>query len=195
MNESHSRGFVCDVRDSKIVDNTLDSIFKTIGTPSLLVNGAGIAIDSLLVRMKDEDLHNMVETNLLGTIWLSRGVAKQMIRAGQAGCIVSIGSVIGSIGQAGQVGYSATKSALVGMTHSMAKELASRNIRVNLIAPGFIETDMTAQLLAQRGEALTKTIPLKRIGTVHDVVNAVKFVVENDYMTGQVVTVDGGLSL
>lgn len=160
----------------------------------VLVNNAGITKDMLLMRMKKEDFEQVIDTNLVGTFNVTKNVIPFMMKA-RTGRIINISSVVGISGNAGQTNYSASKAGIIGFTKSLAKELASRNILVNAVAPGFIETDMTDVLKDEIKEGISKTIPLKRMGTTQDVANVVKFLASDDssYITGQVISVDGGM--
>lgn len=161
----------------------------------ILINNAGITRDSLLIRMKEEDWDEVIKINLKGTFNCSKAVAKYMMRQKSTDKIVNISSVIGLVGNIGQVNYAASKAGIIGLTKSMAKELALRNINVNAIAPGFIETDMTKKLPEKVIQDLQQRIPLKRLGTVEDIAKVVYFLVSDaaNYITGQVINVDGGM--
>lgn len=169
---------------------TLDK-FKKI---DILVNNAGITRDSLLVRMSESDWDLVLDVNLKGAFNCTRAVSKIMMKQ-RAGCIVNIASIIGIMGNAGQANYAASKGGLIAFTKSIAKELASRNVRANAIAPGFIQTDMTAKLSGELKDAMLKEIPLGKLGAVQDVANLALFLVSDGsaYITGQVVQVDGGM--
>ena len=160
----------------------------------VLVNNAGITKDMLLMRMKQEDFKQVIDTNLVGTFNVTKNVVPYMMKA-RSGRIINISSVVGISGNAGQTNYAASKAGIIGFTKSLAKEVASRNILVNAIAPGFIQTDMTNILKENVKDEIAKTIPLKRMGTAKDVANVVKFLVSEDssYITGQVIQVDGGM--
>ncbi len=160
----------------------------------VLVNNAGITKDMLLMRMKKEDFEDVIDINLVGTFNVTKNVIQYMLKA-RAGRIINISSVVGISGNAGQTNYSASKAGIIGFTKSLAKEVASRNILVNAIAPGFIKTDMTEVLSENVKEEIQKNIPLKRIGEAKDVANLVKFLSseESSYITGQVINVDGGM--
>ena len=165
-----------------------------LGSIDVLVNNAGITKDMLLMRMKKEDFEQVIDTNLVGTFNVTKNVISYMMKA-RKGNIVNISSVVGISGNAGQTNYSASKAGIIGFTKSLAKEVASRNIRVNAVAPGFIETNMTDVLKDEIKLEIAKNIPLGRMGTSQDVANAVKFLVSEDssYITGQVLQVDGGM--
>jgi len=186
----------CDVSDSESVNKAVASILEQRGRVDFLINAAGINKDSLLLRSRDSDIEATLSTNLLGAIFMSRAVLKTMIQQKQ-GSIVNIGSVVGTGGQIGQVAYAASKAGLVGLTKSLAKEVGSRGIRVNCLAPGFIETDMTKDIAAEKRDQLIQRIPLQTFGQPEDVASVVAFLCSEDsrYITGQVMGVDGGLSL
>lgn len=189
-------GFACDVSDSAAVDSLFDSIVSDLGTPSVLVNNAGITKDTLILRMKDEDWDRVLQVNLKGAFNTTRAVAKPMMKA-RYGRIVNISSVVGLHGAAGQANYAASKAGLIGLTLATAKELGSRGITCNAIAPGFIETDMTTDLPAEFREYVEKTAPAGRLGKPEDIAPAILFLASTDaaYITGQTLTVDGGLFL
>ena len=164
------------------------------GVIDVLVNNAGITKDMLLMRMKEEDFRAVIDVNLVGTFNVTKNVIPYMMKA-RSGRIINISSVVGVSGNAGQTNYSASKAGIIGFTKSLAKEVASRNILVNAVAPGFIETDMTDVLKDEVKEEIAKNIPLKRMGIAEDVANVVKFLASNEssYVTGQVINVDGGM--
>ncbi|XP_028300764.1 carbonyl reductase family member 4 [Gouania willdenowi] len=187
----------CDVSKEEEVRRTFESICQTSGNITYLVNAAGINRDSLLVRTRAEDMLSLLHTNLLGSMLTCRAALRSMLQAqaqaqAQGAAIVNIGSVVALKGNPGQCVYSASKAGLEGFTRSLAKEVASRNIRVNLLAPGFIHTDMTAGM---KEEDVARSIPLRRFGKVEEVAQAVLFLLESPYITGQVLVVDGGLQL
>jgi 3-oxoacyl-[acyl-carrier protein] reductase len=158
------------------------------------VNNAGIAVDQLVVRLKDEDWNRQLQVNLTGTFNLIRAAARPMMKA-RRGAIVNVTSVVGEMGNAGQAAYAAAKAGQIGLTKSVARELASRNIRVNAVAPGFIDTDMTAALPEAARQKLLEAIPLARLGAGDDVANAVAFLASEEaaYVTGEVLRVNGGM--
>ncbi len=191
-----AKAYACDVSQSEAVDALFASIVNELGTPAVLVNNAGINRDTLLIRMKDEDWDKVVDVNLKGTFLCIRAVARVMMKA-RYGRIVNISSVVGQTGAAGQANYAASKAGLFGLTMSIAKELGSRGITCNAVAPGFIETDMTEDLPAEMRESVVKTAPAGRLGTPADIAPAVLFLASEEaaYVTGQTITVDGGLTL
>ncbi len=191
-----SRGYGCDVSDALAVEETFNKIQGEMGTPSVLVNNAGITRDTLLMRMKDDDWDRVMDVNLKGTFLCIRAVTRAMMKA-RYGRIVNLSSVIGLSGGAGQANYSASKAGVIGLTKSIAKELGSRGITCNAIAPGFIETDMTEELSAEMRENVIKTAPAGRLGVAADIVGPVLFLSSDaaSYITGQTLTVDGGLIL
>ena len=162
----------------------------------ILVNNAGITRDGLILRMKDADFDAVIDANLKGSFYMMRGVAKKMLRA-KKGSIVNISSVVGLMGNAGQVNYAASKAGIIGMTKSLAKELAVKNIRVNAVAPGMIESDMTKDLPEEAKKNMLSAIPLGRIGQAKEVADLVAFLAgeESSYITGQVICVDGGMAM
>uniref|UniRef100_A0A8C3YJ65 3-oxoacyl-[acyl-carrier-protein] reductase n=1 Tax=Catagonus wagneri TaxID=51154 RepID=A0A8C3YJ65_9CETA len=181
----------CDVAKEQDVQRTFEEIEKNLGPVDFLVNAAGINRDSLLVRTSTEDMLCQLQTNLLGSMLTCKAAVKTMIKQ-QGGSIVNIGSVVGLKGNPGQSVYSASKGGLVGFSRALAKEVAGKKIRVNVVAPGFVHTDMTKDL---KEEHLTSRIPLGRFGDPLDVAHAVLFLLESPYITGHVLAVDGGLQL
>jgi 3-oxoacyl-[acyl-carrier protein] reductase len=190
----NGRGIVLNVTDAAAIDAALKDIEAKEGAVAILVNNAGITRDTLLMRMKDEDWDAVMDTNLKSVFRLSRVVSRSMMKA-RFGRIVNIGSVVGSMGNAGQVNYAAAKAGLIGLTKSLAAELGSRNITVNLVAPGFIDTDMTQALPEAQRTKLVEMIPAGRLGTPDDIAHAVKFLCENgaSYVTGTTIHVNGGM--
>jgi len=188
-------GIRADITIFKEVESMVKEIINKFGKIDILVNNAGIIRDSLLIRMKEEDWDAVININLKGTFNCSKTVAKYMMRQKSGGKIVNISSVIGLVGNIGQANYAASKAGIIGLTKSIAKELALRNINVNAIAPGFIETDMTKRLSEKVRKDLQQQIPLKRLGTVKDIAKVVYFLVSDNanYITGQVINVDGGM--
>jgi 3-oxoacyl-[acyl-carrier protein] reductase len=182
------------VSDSASVDQAFEEIIKAKGAVHILVNNAGIAKDSLFMRMKDEEWDDTLNTNLKGAALCARSVVRPMMKA-REGVIINISSVVGQMGNAGQAAYSASKAGLIGLTKTLAKELASRNIRVNCVAPGFIDTEMTHDLPAMAKEEMLKSIPLGRMGNGKEIADAVVFLASSKsaYITGQVLGVNGGM--
>ena len=183
-----------DVSDKDADAALIDTIIKTYGKIDILVNNAGITRDNLMLRMKEDDFDAVIDTNLRSVFYLTKAAAKSMMKK-RTGRIINMSSVVGLTGNAGQVNYAAAKAGVLGITKSAAKELASRGITVNAVAPGFIETDMTDVLSDTVKESLLHEIPLKRMGEPKDVANAVLFLASDQsaYITGQVIHVDGGL--
>lgn len=191
-----ARGYACDVSNTEVVEEVFNRIQSELGTPAVLVNNAGITRDTLLMRMKDDDWDRVIDVNLKGTFLCIRAVTRAMMKA-RYGRIVNLSSVIGQTGAAGQSNYAASKAGVIGLTMSVAKELGSRGITCNAVAPGFIETDMTEDLSPEMRESVVKTAPAGRLGTADDIVGAVLFLASDaaSYITGQTLTVDGGLTL
>jgi 3-oxoacyl-[acyl-carrier protein] reductase len=183
-----------DVSDSQAVEAAFSDIAKIHGPVQVLVNNAGINVDSLIIRLKDEDLDRVMNVDLKGAIYCTREAAKQMMRA-RKGSIIQISSVIGEMGNAGQAAYSAAKAGLLGFSKSVAKELGSRGVRVNVITPGFIATEMTESLTEDQKQAIVRNIPLGAIGLPEDIAGSVAFLASEDsrYITGQVIGVNGGM--
>ena len=183
-----------DVANFENCENFVKQVIERFGQIDVLVNNAGITKDMLLMRMKKEDFEQVIDTNLVGTFNVTKNVVPYMMKA-LSGRIINISSVVGISGNAGQTNYSASKAGIIGFTKSLAKEIASRNILVNAVAPGFIETNMTDVLKDDVKQEIAKNIPLKRMGTTQDVANVVKFLASDDssYITGQVINVDGGM--
>lgn len=186
--------YQADVSKRVEVHNMVKFILDKYKKIDVLVNNAGITKDMLLMRMKKEDFEQVIDTNLVGTFNVTKNVVPYMMKA-RSGRIINISSVVGISGNAGQTNYSASKAGIIGFTKSLAKEIASRNILVNAVAPGFIETNMTDVLKDDVKQEIAKNIPLKRMGTTQDVANVVKFLASDDssYITGQVINVDGGM--
>lgn len=183
-----------DVADTGACAKAVDEVVKEFGRLDVLVNNAGVAIDGLLVRFKDEDWDRTLDTNLKGAFALMRAASRPMMKQ-KGGAIVNVSSVVGEMGNAGQAAYAASKAGLIGLTKSVARELASRNIRVNCVTPGFITTDMTAGLDAGLKEKMIAAIPLSRIGNAEEVAAAVAFLASDaaSYITGEVLKVNGGM--
>ncbi|EKD45747.1 MAG: 3-oxoacyl-(Acyl-carrier-protein) reductase [uncultured bacterium] len=187
-------GFVMDVTKQDSIENCMELIAKKYGSPSILINNAGITRDNLMLRMSQEEWDQVIATNLTSVFRLSRICIRDMVKA-RFGKIVNISSVIGYTGNAGQANYAATKAGVVAFSKALALEVASRNITVNCIAPGFIETDMTKKLSDEQREKLLSVIPMKRIGQPDDIANAVEFLVSDSssYITGTTIHVNGGM--
>jgi 3-oxoacyl-[acyl-carrier protein] reductase len=199
--EIESRGrravaIACDISSGEAVAAMFEKVLADLGGCDILVNNAGITRDNLIVRMSDDEWDTVIRVNLKGSFNCARVAAKHFMRQ-RSGRIVNVSSVVGIMGNAGQVNYSASKAGLIGMTKSLAKELASRGVTVNAIAPGFIDTEMTRSLPEKARESLTSVIPLKRLGEVGDVAGLVAFLVSDaaGYITGQVIKVDGGMAM
>lgn len=186
----------CNVADSTQVKELMETAVQRFGRIDILVNNAGITRDGLMLTMKESDFDQVVETNLKGTFLCMKAVARQMIKQ-RYGRIINLSSVVGLHGNAGQVNYAASKAGVIGMTKSLAKELASRGVTVNAVAPGFMETDMTAALSEAARAATLAAVPMGRMGTAEDVAQAVAFLASDcaGYITGQVLGVDGGMGM
>lgn len=187
-------GIAMDVTDSAQITDGIKAVQQSLGGIAILVNNAGITRDNLLVRMKEEEWDTIMQTNLKAVYLLSRAVLRDMMKA-KNGRIINITSVVGATGNAGQTNYAAAKAGMIGFSKSLAKEIGSRNITVNCIAPGFIDTDMTRALSSEQQQALTQQIPLGRLGTPQDIAAAVAFLASPaaDYITGTTLHVNGGL--
>ena len=183
-----------DVANATEVEELISTVETKFSTIDILINNAGVTRDTLLMKMKESDWDSVISTNLKGTFNCTKAVTKKMIKQ-RSGKIVSTASVIGIVGNAGQANYAASKAGIIGFTKSIAKELGSRNINVNAVAPGYIQTDMTDNLSAEVKEGLMSSIPLKSLGTPEDVANMVAFLCTEEarYITGQVFNVDGGM--
>jgi 3-oxoacyl-[acyl-carrier protein] reductase len=191
--EGHA-GYACDVADADACRQLVEEVEAALGPIDILVNNAGVTRDNVLVRLKDEDWDEVHDTNLRGAFFMIRAVARGMMKR-RSGKIINIASVVGLTGNRGQSNYAASKAGLIGLTKSVALELASRGVQANAVAPGFIETDMTESLGEDARTALFERIPLGRIGAPADVAAAVRFLAGPgaDYVTGQVLVVDGGM--
>jgi len=189
-------GVQCDVTDPVQVEAAFAQVESSLGAVEVLIANAGITRDTLLMRMSDEDWDQVIATNLSGAFRVARRAARPMVR-GKFGRIVFVSSVVGMMGSAGQVNYAASKSGLVGMARSLARELGSRGITANVVAPGFIETDMTAELGEDLIKKYAEQIPLGRFGSVDDVAGTIEFLASDaaSYITGAVIPVDGGLGM
>jgi len=189
-----AKGFACDVSDPASVVGLVEDVEKTFGAVDILVNNAGITRDNLLMRLKDEDWDAVLDANLRGAFIAMRAASRGMMKR-RWGRIVNIASVVGLIGNKGQANYAASKAGLIGLSKSVARELASRNILTNVVAPGFIDTDMTSAMTPEARDMLSKQIPLERLGTPKDIAGLVAFLASEHaaYITGQVFVVDGGM--
>jgi 3-oxoacyl-[acyl-carrier protein] reductase len=189
-----ARGFACDIADTAAVNQLIADVETAFGSVDILVNNAGLTRDNIVPRLKDEDWQVVIDTNLRGAFATTRAATRGMMKR-RWGRIINIASVVGLTGNKGQANYAASKAGLIGLTKSVAKELASRNVLANVVAPGFIETDMTAKLPQDAREALSRQIPLERLGTVQDIAGMVAFLASEhaSYITGQVFVVDGGM--
>ena len=191
---SEARGYGCDVSDVAAVAGLVENVEKDFGALDILVNNAGLNRDNLLMRLKDDDWDAVLDANLRGAFVAMRSATRGMMKR-RWGRIINIASVVGVVGNKGQANYAASKAGLIGLTKSVAKELASRNILANVVAPGFIETDMTHAMTDEAKKTLFAQIPLERLGTPADVANLVTFLASDlaAYITGQVFIVDGGM--
>ncbi len=194
QNSLMGEGVILDVTDQGSIENLMAQLADKNKVPSILVNNAGITADNLLLRMEDDEWFSVIETNLNAVFRLSKACLKPMFRA-RWGRIISIGSVVGASGNAGQVNYTAAKSGIVGFSKSLAQEMGSRGITVNVVAPGFIDTDMTAALPDLVKEEMLKRIPLKRLGKPEDIAEVVAFLASDyaNYITGETIHVNGGM--
>ncbi len=185
-----------DVAVSQDCAKIVDEAVKTFGAVDILINNAGITRDNLLMRMTDEEFDQVIATNLRGTYSMMKAVSRVMMKS-RYGRIVNMSSVVGLMGNAGQVNYAASKAGVIGMSKSFAREIATRGITVNAIAPGFIQTEMTEALPEEAVKTLSESIPMKALGQVADVANAVAFLAkeESGYITGQIINVDGGMAM
>ena len=196
---SHSENIIFfsgDIADSNFVKITIEKVFKKWNKIDIMVNNAGINKDKILLRMKEQDWDTVINTNLKGCYNTMKSVSKYMLKQ-KSGKIINISSVIGQIGNSGQSNYAASKSGIEGLTRSLAVELGSRNININCIAPGYIETDMTNKLDKQILNNMKKNIPLNKLGTCNDIANLVCYLASDlsSYITGQVINVDGGMTI
>ena len=194
LENTNGEGMIMDVTNQESIDKAVSNIKEKYGVIYGLVNNAGITQDNLLMRMTDKEWSSVIDTNLTSLYRVTKSVVKDMMKA-RIGRIINIGSIVGLMGNAGQSNYSATKAGLLGFTKSLARELSSRNINVNSVSPGFIETDMTKALSSDQIEALTKNIPLGRIASPEEVSNVINFLLsdESSYITGENINVNGGL--
>jgi 3-oxoacyl-[acyl-carrier protein] reductase len=188
------KGLVCDVSNEESVTSVFKEVVKEFGRVDVLVNNAGITRDGLLMRMKAEDFDSVIAVNLRSAYLTTKAVVRTMLKQ-KFGRIINMASINGIVGQPGQANYAASKAGLIGMTKSNCKEFAAKNVTINAVAPGFIETEMTAKLAEETRAAYVEAVPMKSMGTPEDVANAVCFLASDEarYITGQVLGVDGGL--
>lgn len=186
--------FQANIADEDAVKQLIKQTVKEFGSIDILVNNAGITKDNLLIRMKEDEFDQVIQTNLKGTFLCTKAVSRQMMKQ-KSGRIINVASIVGVSGNPGQANYVAAKAGVIGLTKTTAKELASRNILVNAVAPGFISTDMTDQLSTEQQESLLQLVPLARLGKPEDVARVVRFLASEDanYITGQTIHIDGGM--
>jgi len=189
-----ARGFACDVADPASVTALVSAVEEAFGSVDILVNNAGLTRDNIMLRLKDDDWDAVIDANLRGAFVAIRSATRGMMKR-RWGRIINIASVVGLVGNKGQTNYAASKAGLIGLTKAVAKEFASRNILANAIAPGFIETDMTAAMTPEARKSLEGSIPLERLGSPNDIASMVAFLASEHagYITGQVLVVDGGM--
>jgi len=194
--DGDSDALVLNIADAAQTDSALKEFLQNYGTPRVVVNNAGITRDNLFLRMSDDEWGEVINTNLTGVFRVCKSMVKPMLKQ-KAGAIINISSIIGTTGNGGQANYAAAKAGLEGFSRSLAQEIASRNITVNCVAPGFIQTDMTEILPETQKEAILATIPGKRFGQVEEIAGAVAFLAGNDakYITGQTIHVNGGMNM
>ena len=183
-----------DVSDFDGAKGIIDQVLADFGKVDVLINNAGITRDGLIMRMKEEDYDAVLATNLKGTFNMCRHITQPMLKQ-RSGTIINMSSVVGLMGNAGQTNYAASKAGMIGLTKALARELASRHITVNAIAPGYVETEMTDVLSDKVKDAMLNQIPLKRFGQAKEIAQTVDFLINNKYMTGQVIEVNGGLNM
>lgn len=190
----NGKGYMLNVADAQSIDNVLAAIREEFGEIDILVNNAGITRDNLLMRMKDEEWQDILDTNLTSVFRLSKAVMRAMMKK-RFGRIISIGSVVGTMGNAGQANYAAAKAGLIGFSKSLAREIASRGITVNVVAPGFIETDMTRALTEDQRAGILTQVPASRLGDAKEIASAVAFLASDEagYITGETLHVNGGM--
>jgi 3-oxoacyl-[acyl-carrier protein] reductase len=194
LSATGGKGMMLNVSDASSISDVLKTITDEVGKISILVNNAGITRDNLLMIMKDDQWDDIIQTNLTSIFRLSKAVIRPMMKA-RTGRIINIGSVVGLTGNPGQTNYSAAKAAVMGFSKSLAREIGSRGITVNTVAPGFIDTDMTKELPEEQREALISQIPLNKLGDPQDIANAVAFLASDEaaYITGETINVNGGM--
>lgn len=191
-----AEGIFGDVGDAKFASQAVEKCVKRFGGVDILVNNAGITRDGLFIRMKEADFDDVIRVNLKGTFFMMQAASKVMMKK-RAGSIINLSSIVGLTGNAGQLNYAASKAGVIGITKSAAKELGSRKIRINAIAPGFIETDMTDSLTDKQKDAMLGAIPLRRLGGAQEIADGVLFLAsdESSYITGHTLTIDGGMAM
>lgn len=191
---ANGKGFALNVTDEKSIESTLDAIKAQYGDIDILVNNAGITRDNLLMRMKEEEWQDIIDTNLTSVFRLSKALMRTMMK-NRYGRIITVGSVVGTMGNAGQANYAAAKAGLIGFSKSLAREIASRGITVNVVAPGFIETDMTRALSDDQRSAILTQVPANRLGEATEIASAVAFLASDEasYITGETLHVNGGM--
>lgn len=187
-------GISGDISSSQDAKRMVNQAIEELGSIDILVNNAGVTKDGMALRMTEEDFESILKINLTGTFNMTQAVLKPMTKA-RSGAIINVSSVVGLIGNAGQANYAASKAGVIGFSKSIAREVAARNVRVNVIAPGFIESDMTAGLSEKIKDAMTGQIPMKRFGQADEVASVATFLASQEYMTGQVIALDGGLTM
>ena len=183
-----------DVSDNTDAKRMVEEAVEVLGSVDILINNAGITKDGMALRMSEEDFDAVLKINLTGTFNMTQAVLKPMTKA-RAGAIINLSSVVGLTGNAGQANYAASKAGVIGFSKSIAREVAARNVRVNVIAPGFIESDMTAVLSDKIKDAMMGQIPMKRFGQAEEVAEVAVFLAKQEYLTGQVLAIDGGLTM
>lgn len=183
-----------DVSSSVDAKRMIEKAIAELGSVDILVNNAGITNDKLMLKMTEDDFERVLKINLTGAFNMTQAILKSMMKSRQ-GAIINLSSVVGLVGNIGQVNYAASKAGLIGLTKSVAREVANRGIRVNAIAPGFIESDMTDAIPEKMKDAMIAQVPMKRIGTVEEVANVALFLAEQEYITGQVIAIDGGMTM
>ncbi|UQS82054.1 3-oxoacyl-[acyl-carrier-protein] reductase [Bombilactobacillus folatiphilus] len=186
--------FSADVTSMDSAKNLIAQIMEQVGHIDVVVNNAGITRDGLLNRMSEEDFNSVLQTNLVGTFNVIRQALRPMYKQ-RSGCFINLSSVVGLTGNIGQANYAASKAGIIGLTKSVAQEVALRGLRCNAIAPGMIDTQMTQALSAKRQEEIVAQVPLKRFGQIQEIAQTAVFLAQNDYITGQTITVDGGLTM
>lgn len=187
-------GISGDVSDNADAKRMVEEAIEALGSVDILINNAGITKDGMALRMSEEDFESVLKINLTGTFNMTQAVLKPMTKA-RAGAIINLSSVVGLTGNAGQANYAASKAGVIGFSKSIAREVAARNVRINVIAPGFIESDMTAVLSDKIKDEMMAQIPMKRFGQTEEVAEVAVFLAKQEYLTGQVLAIDGGLTM